>query len=545
MAVKDMSAYISGFVGKEKKSLFSGLFIVLVVLGVYANSLGNGFVWDDTSVIVTNPALRGAAGSLFHTLDNAGVQQVPYYRPLTLLTFLIEERVHGLAPVLMHFLNILLHAANALLVYGLARSLFEDSVSPVLAGLLFAVHPINAESVNFISGGRNTMLACFFSLLAYLSHLRGVTSRNNALVLTGSVLFLAGLYSKETALMILPVIAAFELPNLLPGGDSRRLQAVGRLVPYAVGTLIFLAMRRMTLADHGIHIDILSGLGARLLDNLYIIPRYFLSVLAPPLLSARYVIPEAHKFPFLPLLTAWLCIIAILGWLLIRDRSKATLFGLGWFVIFWLPVSGIVPFPSVPLADRYFYFPAVGLSIVVSGQAVRWLPSGTKARQYGFVVTAIVLLVLMSLTVRRSLVWNSDISLFSSLVEQYPGDAYSHGALGTAYLNRQGADDIELAERELTTAITLEPSLPEVLVPLGHVRLNKGDFEGAQYYYSKALAKNPSDTEARLNRAISLESLGRTKEAIADYRLFLTLPEETGMQGARQFAAQKVQELSR
>ncbi|MEK6744936.1 MAG: tetratricopeptide repeat protein [Nitrospirota bacterium] len=528
-----------------KGDLLFGLLISAIAFLVYANSMGNGFVWDDANVITANPVLRGAARSLFHTLDTAGGKNIPYYRPLTLLSFLIEERLHGLMPILMHLANILLHAANAFLVYLLAQYLIKDHTASLLAGLLFAVHPLNAESVNFISGGRNTMLACLFVLLAFLSHVKGLTLKTNSAVITGSVFFTAGLFSKETAVMLLPFIAALEFPNYRSSIPGAKLQAIGRLAPYAGGMGFYVVMRWMTLADHGIHMNILSGLGARLLDNLYIIPRYLLSVSVPTTLSARYVVPEGHLMPTVMLIVAWFCMIAMIGWMLSRGRSRATLFGIAWLTAFWLPVSGIIPFPSVPLADRYLYLPAIGLWIIVADQAVRLFPTGPSARRYGVIAIALALLVLTMVTVRRNLEWNGNIALFSKLVEQYPESAYGHAGLGAAYLDRQDASDLERAEQELTKALTLEPSLQEVFVPLGHVRLIRGDFEGALYFYSQALRKDPADTEARLNRGIALERLGRTKDAIADYQEFLALPDDTAMQGSRQFAEEKVRELSR
>lgn len=527
-----------------KRDLFFGLLVAVIAFLTYANSLGNGFVWDDTNVVLNNPVLRGSPLSLFHSLDDAGFKWIPYYRPLTLLTFLFEDRLHSLTPALMHLLNIMLHSANAFLVYHLARSFVKDYRPPLLAGLLFAVHPLNAESVNFISGGRNTLLACFFVLSSYLCHLKGVTDRKNSFILSGAIFYIAGLFSKESAIMALPFLVAFEIPSLRSGITSSVPHSFVRLMPYAVGTMIYLTMRWMTLADHGIQFSVLPGLGARLTENLYIIPRYLLSLTLPTFLSARYVIPEYRQFPVVPLTAAWICISCIIGWLLTKGRSKTTFFGLIWFVAFWLPVSGIISFPSVPLADRYLYIPAIGIWIVIADQALRLLLLRVKVCNYSYIAGVIMILVLMTMTARRNMDWKSNISLFARLVEQYPKSAYGHAALGEAYLKSQVADDLELAEQELTRAMTLEPSMKELYALLGHIRLNRGDFAGALQYYSEVLKKDPSDMETLLNRGIAFEGLGRIKEALADYQLFLSMPDDNNLQGSRQFAEEKVRELS-
>ena len=141
---------------KAKQTWMPLLIVAAAAVIVYANSLGNGFVTDD-STVMHNPALQGSPLALFNTIDSISDSQImPFYRPLTYLTFAVEGRLHDFDPFWMHFGNILLHVINALLVYLLSKSLLGDYRPALLAGLLFAVHPIHTESVNFLSGGRNT-----------------------------------------------------------------------------------------------------------------------------------------------------------------------------------------------------------------------------------------------------------------------------------------------------------------------------------------------------------------------------------------------------
>src|SRR5574340_1292842 len=199
----------SGMTEVWRRDQIFGLLVALIAVVVYANSLGNGFVWDDTNIIITNPALKGPPLPLFKSIDvGRDYELLPYYRPLTILTFLIEERLHGLSPFPMHLVNILLHAANSFLVYRLAWALGRDHYASLLAGLLFAIHPVNTEAVDFLSGGRNTLLACFFVLSALLLQRRGIVEGKNSAALAGSIFFLTALFSKETALMGLLFIVA-------------------------------------------------------------------------------------------------------------------------------------------------------------------------------------------------------------------------------------------------------------------------------------------------------------------------------------------------
>ena len=335
-----------------------GLFIFAAVFVVYLNTLGNGFVWDDDVVILANSSLKGSVGSLFSGIDVGRLSEsTPYYRPLTLLTFMLEGRLHDFTPTLVRAVAVLLHCLNSYLVFRLVRTLGVDVWGALLAGLLFAVHPVNSESVNFNSGGRNTMLAVFFVLCSYLVHRRSLSKNSTVLVWAGAVLFLAGLFSKETALAILPLILFNEYDRRNDKSTNSRFNAVVRCLPYLLGLAFYLFLRNSALSHAGVSINPWPGLMGRLLDNAYIIPRYGLNVVWPLWLSPQYFIPEDLNLYALPLVGGWLVVMVALWWVLACNCSRVTLFGLAWMIVFWLPVSGLFPFPSASLADRYFYAP--------------------------------------------------------------------------------------------------------------------------------------------------------------------------------------------
>ncbi len=142
-----------------------------VVLLTYGNSVLNGFVWDDHDIIVNNEVNRDItnASSLFSSADSTvSGNQKAYYRPLNRLTYLLEYQIFGLNPSGYHLLSVLIHLLAVLLLYFVARFLFNDPVPAFIAALVFAVHPVNAEAVNFISA-RNSVLCAAFVLSAVLA----------------------------------------------------------------------------------------------------------------------------------------------------------------------------------------------------------------------------------------------------------------------------------------------------------------------------------------------------------------------------------------
>jgi tetratricopeptide (TPR) repeat protein len=418
--------------------------------------------------------------------------------------------------------NVLLHSANSFLVYRFIRSFNSNRYAALLAGLLFALHPLNSETVNFNAGGRNTMLATFFVLAAYLLHQWSIRKGLLCGAFAGATLFLAGLFSKETALALLPFIGIAEISGFGEPGSSAKRRAIIRFSPYLVSVAIYLLLRNKALLNAGVSLDVFTGLMSRLLDNAFIIPRYLLNVVWPTLLSPKYYVPEDLNLFVLPLVLSWLCICTVLWWLFTDGRSRISFFGLTWMVAFWLPVSGLFPIPSAPLADRYLYLPAIGLWLVVADQIGRFLKSQNRIGRWGLLGVGTVLVVLATVTIRHNRTWHNDIALFSRLIDLYPENAYGYHNLGCAYLDKE--KNLDLAEKSFERALALDPYFPRLRTQMGYARLLRGDLAGALSHYNQAIYQNALDSEALLNRGDVLERLGKFDEALDSYRRFLATP---------------------
>jgi hypothetical protein len=290
---------------------------------------------------------------------------------------------------------------------------------------------------------------------------------------------------------------------------------------------------------------ITTDLGTRILNDLFIIPHYLLTTIWPVDLSSRYVIPEDLNLIALPLAVAWLCILTGLGWLFTRGRSSATFFGLAWTLLFWLPISGIVFVPGAPLADRFFYIPEIGIWIVLSDQFCKIsFIDKPILRKFGLTATVLLLFALAALTVQRNQAWKSNYSLYSDLIKHYPENIHAHVGLGKVYYSNGKEHNTNLAEREFEKVVAIDPNFPMIYMYLGNIKLNKEDLNGALFCYNKAIEVYPYDKEAHLNKGITLEKLGRPKEAITDYIFFLTSPGSSdNIPGGREHAEKRLREL--
>lgn len=543
-----------------KNNLLSGFALVIITFLVYSNTLGNDFTLDDHQVILNNPVLKGNLGDILRSIDTTSdMQLLPYYRPLTYLTFFIDGKLHGFNTFYIRLFNVLLHSVNSFLVYLFALSFLKDRQAGLLVGLLFALHPLHTEGVNFNAGGRNTMLVCFFVLLTYLLHREGIIKKKFMYTLAACICYLAGLFSKEAACMIIPFIVALEIISYRDTGSLSKTSILLRMIPYGIATVIYLVMRWSTLSRFGLQTGIIPGVGstvpadsfnmpaelsARLINDIYIIPRYLLTIIKPNSLATHYVVPDDLQLIAIPLLCGWLIVIATAIWLLGRGRSRTTLYGLAWLIAFWLPVSGIAYFPSAPFADRYLYIPAIGLWLILADQCTTQFPSSHTIRKYCVFAALVILSILAILTVKRNMDWKNNLTLYTRFVSQFPENIHGYAGLGSAYYNRRTGDDLQKAELLFEKVLEMNPYFPMIHTLIGNIKLDHGEFSDALKYYTEALGIFPFDKEARINRAITLEKTGKRQEALSDYKSFLTTPGNFYITGSREYALERVRELS-
>jgi tetratricopeptide (TPR) repeat protein len=203
-------------------------------------------------------------------------------------------------------------------------------------------------------------------------------------------------------------------------------------------------------------------------------------------------------------------------------------------------VSGLIPIPSAPLADRYLYLPAIGFWLIIADQVGRILRCRDVSRHF-VVATFLLLSLLAALTCRRNLEWKDDVTLFSRLIEVYPDRAYGYHNLGCYYMDK--LKDYDMAEKYFTKALQIDPRFPRLQTQVGYLMLQRGNFHGALDHYVQAIRLNPNDAEAHLNSGNALEQLRRFDEAIVSYRRFLEIP-DTELSGFRPTVEAKIHLLS-
>jgi len=426
------------------KRLSPVLLLAGIVAVVYLNSFRGAFQYDDYNVIVDNAGVHTWGAFL------AGLPRG--IRPLLKFTYTLNW-TSGLGLFGFHLVNVVLHAANAVMLFLLASRIGGPSVSrfaALLPALLFAVHPVQTEAVTYISG-RSVSLMAFFYLGSLLAYLRGRERGSRLLLyLASPVLFLLAVASKEVALPLPFALVLCEDVRRERNGwkEALRSQAVhwGLLAALAVFLFAHAGYARLIEACFDIR-----GAAANLLTQVHGIG-YLLSRLAMP--WAMNIDPDLPVFSPgsavpLPeaLLLAALLAAGIVG---MKYRSMAG-FGILWFFLHLLPTNSFIPRLDVA-NDRQLYLASWGLFLAVAAGAD--LLRGKWGARRVTAVAIVLVLALGVLTASRNMVYRSEVDLWEDTARKSPVKARAWNNLGYAY---QQAGRFRDAEAAYLRALRIDP----------------------------------------------------------------------------------------
>ena len=503
---------------RNKSTVSMVVFLTFATLVTYGNSLLNGFVWDDRDIVVNNATNRDLSNftALFSSADSTvSGNQKNYYRPLNRFTYMLDYQMFGLRPAGYHAENIIIHLITAILLYLMALKLIGKPVPAFIAALIFVIHPVNAEAVNFIST-RNSLLAAFFALLTAMTYLHAEAANKKSYYYLSGLFFFMGLLCKEPVLMLPIVLFLFGMTDRLTF-KTRISEKLFSLLPFVLATMIYLVLRANALSSVISENRIVDGLWERLMQNIYIIPKYATIILFPIKLNALYSLPQNYLAEASWLVLLW---VVVLAFFLVLDKKKAvTRFGLLWIAINFVPISNIVPIPSATMAERYLYLPAIGLWLIAADQAYV-LYERLAFKKTLIVAGAAIMICLALITINRNGDWRDNTTFYTRMVETNPDSALAHFSLGLACWEQ---NDIPRAQSEWKRTAEIDPRYFNVLAFLGQSYVRINSFEQAEYYYAREVEQYPDDPTAIYNLAVLKEKLNKPSEALRYYEKFIAL----------------------
>lgn len=524
-----------------------GAVVGLVTAAVFLPALNNDFVdWDDIQNFLDNPHYRGLGWPQLHWMWTTF--HLGHYVPLTWMTLGLDYVLWGMDPQGYHLTSLVLHAANAVLVYVLGRRLLARALpqlppsgpalrlGSVFAALLFAVHPLRVESVAWATERRD-VLCGFFYLLAVLGYLRYCApapdqGRGDRKWYWASVACAGfALLSKSMAvslpviLLILDVYPLGRLGGRTPGwlGGAARPVWIEK-IPFILLSLAASVVALVAALSAGAANSLARvGLGGRIAVSLYSLTFYLWKTLVPRDLSPLYdlpfhVNPLARSFVVAGL-TAVACTVVV-----VMQRRQWPAVAAAWLVyaVILLPVLGLVHNGPQLAADRYSYLSCLGWALLAGGGlAYAWgAVRGTRAAPLRAAMSGLAVVIVVGLGVltgRQIAVWRDTDTLWSHALAVSPS-ARAELNVGMM-LARQGrlTDGVDHVEQ----ALLRNPGFLDAYVGMGTLLTQQGRGKEALEYFALALKLNPRSAEAHNNLGLALEDQGRRAEAIAQYRAAL------------------------
>ncbi len=486
-----------------------------VTLAAYFPALKGGFLWDDAGH-VTAPVLQSWSGLLRIWFEPGTTQQ---YYPLLHSAFWIEHRFWGDATVGYHLINVLWHALSACLLVAVLRCLAVPGA--LLAGLIFALHPVCVESVAWISEQKNTLSTVFY-LAATLAWLRFEDDRRPSRYAVAILWFVAALLTKTVTATLpaaLLVVAWWRRGRLSWRGD------VVPLLPWlALGVAAGFGTAWMETHDIGASGgDFSLSVVERGLLAGRVVWFYFGKLICPVELTffyPRWTIDAGVVWHwFFP--AAALAALAAGAWWSRRDRgplAAALLFG-GTLV----PVLGFVnvyPFVFSYVADNFQYLAGLGMITFLTVSASRGFALLRWPRWSGLVVATGLLVVLGVLTWQQSKMYRDVFSLYETTLARNPSSWVAHLNLGTA-LDDAGRTNESLPH--LQRALELKPDFPETLNSLGNVLNQLGRPSEARPLLERAIQLQPRFAAAHNTLGVILMTLGQTDAGVASFKRSLEM----------------------
>lgn len=529
--------------------IFVCLFLVLAVIAIYWQVRHHDFTdFDDRTYVTANQhVLKGLSKESLQWSLSFEEKDKTYWHPLTWLSHMLDVQFYGKNPRGHHLSNVLFHIANTLLLFFILSRMTGTVWKAAFAASLFALHPINVESVAWIAERKN-VLSTFFWMLTMLTYIRYTErpgfSRYGWIIIT----FALGLMAKPV-LVTLPFVLLlldywplrrFELvqskhrsiwlslKELLSNlRETLFFRLILEKIPLMVLSIAAIYLSSASLQYHGVVIPFEEvSLKLRLANAVVSCVQYLGKAIWPKNLAFFY--PYPTSVPLLAIIGAVLlltCIsIAVLGFL----RSKPYL-AIGWF---WylgtlVPVSGIMQAGLWPaMADRWAYVPFIGLYIMVSWGFSELIGKWSYKKLAIPVICAALIISLMVTSHRQVRHWTNSMTLSRHAIEVTTDNFLTHYAMGFAL-----ADQGRMAEavKHYSESLRLNPNYADTHYNMGIAlsALNKRD--EAVKHYREVLRIDPDDFQAHNNLGNNLFLQGKIDEAIDHYLSALRIQPDYAM----------------
>ena len=493
------------------KGFWPGLFIIVATVAAYWPVFSAGFIWDDDAYVTNNPLLTAPDG-LSRIWFSAHTQS--QYFPLVFTTLRIEYGLWGLNPVGYHVVNVCLHIINALLIGALLSRLAVPRAWLVAA--VFALHPVQVETVAWVTELKNTESTMFY-LLAVFAWLNFCAGKGRSYYALALGLQALALFAKTTACTLPAALLLVLWLKNEPVNRRRVFQTVPFLL-LGIGMGLVSVWWENHLGDYRAQYHLLGGPLDRFLIATHALWFYAAKVFWPGDLIFSYPhwdinAGEWHQYIW----PAGCLAVAGLLWFARRSLGRQPAIALLFFAAALSPMLGFIPlytFYFSYVADHYQYLACLGLIALGLGLAAKFFETAQAPQRVQAALAALLLLVLGVATRAQCHIYQSAEAVWVDTVKKNPRSWMAHTNLGRLLAQRENFSE---AEAHYQAALAIKPDERTVHYNYGNLLARTGRLDESVGQYQQALQLDPDYAETHNNLGFVLNRQHRTDEAIAEY----------------------------
>lgn len=485
--------------------------VLIIILGcvVYTNSLGGEFVYDDARLVENNVYIKKWANlpRIFTEDIGAGAGSAynyyNFYRPIQMLTYMMDYSLWGKEPFGFHLTSMLLHVGVALALYVLLNIIFCDRRVSFFAAVLFVVHPIHTEAVSYIAG-RADMLVALFLLVFLTYYIKSLEGRPGYSIIAISCYILACM-SKEYSLIALPLVCLYHYV-------FRKRPRPATITAIFLITLIYIFLRATVFNFPSFNKPGGGPFLTRLPGFFVALAQYTRLLVLPLDLRMEY---GSFSFSFIdPRAFLGIIVLSLIIWSMAKFKNnKNIFFPLAWFLITLLPVSNLYPINAY-MAEHWLYVPSMGVFFLAAYGLF-----GLYDRR-GLKIPAIAAMTCLTvfysfLTIEQNGYWKDAVTFYERTLKYNPRSDRVYSNLATEYMLRgEHERAIELFKSTLNTSTDPAGLYNNLGIAYSTVKKEAEAIDA----YKKAIEANPAFAEAYNNLGVSYTIVGDRQNATWAFR---------------------------
>ena len=519
---------------KLRSEFTVSLFLVVILLTTYWQLPSHEFLlFDDYGYIIKNTHVHEGITweNIVWTFSKT---DFGYWHPLTWISHMLAFQLFGMNPSMHHLINLFLHISSTLLLFFVLKRMTGALWQSAFVAAMFALHPLNVESVAWISERKN-VLSTFFWMLTILTYVRYTEQPKFYRYLLILFVFVLGLMSKPM-LVTLPFVLllldywplnrlkfpqsasndhGFSQASAAGIQQSSAFRLILEKIPFLFLSSVFVYLSNLSIQHPGVAISTASvSLKLRIANALVSYVGYISKMVWPHNLAVYYPFPKA-----VPL---WEVFVAVLfltcvTFLAFRQIKAKPYFIVGWlwYIGTLVPGIGLVQAGLWPaMADRFTYVPLIGLFICITWGGTEFIGRWHYGKAVFIAIPAIIVSILMTMTWLQLDYWQNGITLFTHNLSVTPNNSLAYYELGNAFKQQGNFDN---AMSNYSKALKINPNYAEAHNNLGYILAYQKHYKEAIDHYKEALRIKPKYSEAHNNLGTAFLYQGNEKEAVFHY----------------------------